>query len=132
MSTELLLCLRGDDCARVLVLAFLQRGALQKVIVKRLSFRHSDHCPNFKPAVQFPTKIENLIARITRAAGTIVTFYGGELKNKIEMFTAFGSDFAPAGPSVAFHSPLHTIDAGISRVLARSAALFGLCVQLLC
>lgn len=70
-----------------------------------------------------------------RAAGTIVTFYGGELKNKIQMFIAFGSDFAPAGPSVAFHSPLHTIDAGMSRVLGAPSTIsgmIGLYVQLLC
>ena len=45
-------------------------------------------------------------------AGTIVTFYGGEVKNEIEMFAAFGSEFAPAGPNVASYSPRHTIDCG--------------------
>jgi hypothetical protein len=45
--------------------------------------------------------------------GTIVTFYGGEFKNKVEIFTCFGSEFAPAGPSVSAHSPRHTIDCGM-------------------
>lgn len=41
-----------------------------------------------------------------------MTFYGGEVKNKIEMFAAFGSEFAPAGPNIASYSPRHTIDCG--------------------
>jgi len=49
--------------------------------------------------------------------GTIVTFYGGEIKNKVEIFTCFGSEFAPAGPSVSAHSPRHTIDCGLDFVL---------------
>jgi hypothetical protein len=40
--------------------------------------------------------------------GSIVTFYGGEILNKVEMFTAFGSETPPASP----FSPRHTIDCG--------------------
>ena len=57
-------------------------------------------------------KVQLALQLTSLFAGTIVTFYGGEVKNKVEMFAAFGSDFAPAGPNVASYSPRHTIDCG--------------------
>ena len=56
-------------------------------------------------------------------AGTIVTFYGGELKNLTESCATFGSDFAAAA-SFAAYSPRHTIDAGMSQPDDSSPALW--------